>query len=74
MALLGLGGLGAWDIARYLGNRAGRSVMADDWVERKDPEYEKAEEEWAKGNYIDAIGLMDGQPRSTLSGGRRTSW
>lgn len=58
LALLGLGGLGAWDIARYLGTRAGRSVMAEDWVERRDPEYEEAEEEWARGNHLDAIGLM----------------
>lgn len=58
LALLGLGGLAAWDVARYFGNRAGRAVMADDWIERKDPEYEKAEEEWAKGNHLDAIDLM----------------
>jgi TolA-binding protein len=58
LSLLGLGGLAAWDVARYFGNRAGRAVMADDWIERKDPEYEKAEEEWAKGNHIDAIDLM----------------
>ncbi|MBN9691674.1 MAG: hypothetical protein J0M24_15655 [Verrucomicrobia bacterium] len=58
LSLLGLGGLAAWDVARYFGNRAGRAVMADDWIERKDPEYEKAEEEWAKGNHLDAIDLM----------------
>ena len=58
LATLGLGGLAAWDVARYFGNRASRAVMADDWIERKDPEYEKAEEEWAKGNHIDAIDLM----------------
>ena len=57
-AMLGLGGLGAWEVARYLGNRAGRAVMADDWVEKKDPGYEKAEEEWARGNHLDAINLM----------------
>ena len=58
LATLALGGFAAWDVARYFGNRAGRAVMADDWIERKDPEYEKAEEEWAKGNHIDAIDLM----------------
>ncbi len=58
LALLGLSGLGAWDIARYFGTRAGRSVMAEDWVERRDPQYEEAEEEWARGNHLDAIGLM----------------
>jgi len=55
---LGLGGLAAWDAAQYFGNRAGRAVMAEDWIERKDPEYEKAEEEWSKGNHLDAISLM----------------
>ncbi|MBN8246793.1 MAG: hypothetical protein J0L84_05040 [Verrucomicrobia bacterium] len=53
-----LGGLAAWDVSQYFGNRAGRAVMADDWIERKDPEYEKAEEEWSKGNHLDAIALM----------------
>ena len=55
---LALGGLAALDVAQAMGNRAGRAVMADDWVERKDPEYEKAEEEWSKGNHMDAIALM----------------
>jgi len=55
---LALGGLAAWDISQYFGNRAGRAVMAEDWIERKDPEYEKAEEEWSKGNHLDAIALM----------------
>lgn len=53
-----LGGLAAWDVSQYLGNRAGRAVMADDWIERKDPQYEKAEEEWSKGNHLDAISMM----------------
>jgi hypothetical protein len=57
-SLIGLGGLGAWDVAQHFGSQAGRAIMADDWVERKDPEYEKAEEEWAKGHHIDAITLM----------------
>lgn len=55
---LALGGLAAWDLSQYLGDRAGRAVMADDWVERKDPQYEKAEEEWSKGNHLDAISMM----------------
>lgn len=55
---LALGGLAAWDVSQYLGSRAGRAVMAEDWIERKDPEYEKAEEEWSKGNHLDAIALM----------------
>ncbi|HAB16290.1 MAG TPA: hypothetical protein PLX89_09985 [Verrucomicrobiota bacterium] len=58
LALLCLGGLVAWEISRHFGNRAGRSVMAEDWVERRDPEYDKGEEEWAKGNHLEAISLM----------------
>jgi TolA-binding protein len=58
VSLLGLGGLVAWDVARALGERASKGVTADDWVERKDPEYEKAEEVWANGQHLDAIALM----------------
>jgi tetratricopeptide (TPR) repeat protein len=41
-----------------MGERASKGVLADDWVERKDPEYEKAEEVWANGQHLDAIALM----------------
>lgn len=58
VSLLGLGGLIAWDVARAMGERASKGVLADDWVERKDPEYEKAEEVWANGQHLDAIALM----------------
>ncbi|MEN9734152.1 MAG: hypothetical protein RLZ45_2147 [Verrucomicrobiota bacterium] len=58
ISLLGLGGLIAWDVARAMGERASKSMLADDWVERKDPEYEKAEEVWANGQHLDAIALM----------------
>jgi TolA-binding protein len=58
VSLLGLGGLIAWDVARAMGERASKSILADDWVERKDPEYEKAEEVWANGQHLDAIALM----------------
>lgn len=58
VSLLGLGGLVAWDVARYVGDRSSKGMMAEDWVERKDPEYEKAEEVWANGQHLDAIALM----------------
>ena len=58
VSLLGLGGLLAWDVARAMGERASKGMMAEDWVERKDPEYEKAEEVWANGQHLDAIALM----------------
>lgn len=58
VAALGLGIMGAWDVVQLMGNRAGRSVMAEDYTERKDPDYEEAEAEWAKGNHLDAIQMM----------------
>ncbi|MFM7819156.1 MAG: tetratricopeptide repeat protein [Verrucomicrobiota bacterium] len=58
ISLLGLGGLVAWDVSRYLGGRSSKGMMAEDWLERKDPEYEKAEEVWANGQHLDAIALM----------------
>lgn len=58
LLLLGTGGLAAWDFTQYLGNRAGRSVMAEDYEEQRDPDYDAAEEVWAKGEHLEAIGLM----------------
>ena len=58
VSLLGLGGLVAWDVARAMGDRASKGMMAEDWLERKDPEYEKAEEVWANGQHLEAIALM----------------
>ena len=60
LTLFALGGLAAFDFSSYLGNRAERSMMASDFVIRKDPDYEAAEEEWTKGNHLDAINLMRG--------------
>ncbi len=58
VSVLGLGFMGAWDVVQMLGGRAGRSVMAEDYTELKDTDYELAEAEWAKGNHLDAIQLM----------------
>lgn len=55
---LALGGLFSWDLVHWLGNRAGRTVMAEDYLPPTDAAYEAAEAEWAKGRHIDAIGLM----------------
>ena len=60
LTLLALAGLVGLDVSRYLGDRSERSVMASDFVIRKDPDYEAAEEEWTKGNHLDAINLMRG--------------
>lgn len=58
ISIIGLGAMAAWDVAQMFGSRAGRSVMAEDYTEFKSPDYEKAEEEWAKGNHLDAIQLL----------------
>jgi TolA-binding protein len=58
LAILALGLLAAWDVTQFLGGRAGRSVMAEDYITPTDPDYELAEAEWAKGNHLDAINLM----------------
>lgn len=58
VSIIGLGAMAAWDVAQMFGSRAGRSVMAEDYTEFKSPDYEKAEEEWAKGNHLDAIQLL----------------
>ena len=58
VSMIGLGAMAAWDVAQMFGSRAGRSVMAEDYTEFKSPDYEKAEEEWAKGNHLDAIQLL----------------
>jgi TolA-binding protein len=56
--LLGSGLLLAYDVVSYLGDKAGRAVMAEDYLPPTDPVYEQAEEQWAKGNHMDAITLM----------------
>ena len=56
--LLALAGLAAWDFTRYLGGRTERAMMATDFLIPADPDYEAAEEEWAKGNHLDALNLM----------------
>ncbi len=56
--LILLASVGAWDFTQYLGNRAERAMTAADFVLPSDPDYEAAEEEWSKGNHLDAINLM----------------
>lgn len=56
--LILLASVGAWDFTQYLGNRAERAMTAADFVLPSDPDYEAAEEEWSKGNHLDAITLM----------------
>ncbi|MCS1407494.1 MAG: hypothetical protein M2R45_00652 [Verrucomicrobia subdivision 3 bacterium] len=51
-----LGLLAARDISQFIGNRAVGVLFNDDGVQ--DDEYEAAEAEWGKGDYLEAIRLM----------------
>jgi tetratricopeptide (TPR) repeat protein len=57
-SLAGLGALAAWDVSHYFGSRTERELTAEEFELPSDPAYEAAEEEWAKGNHLDAINLM----------------
>ena len=51
--------LAGWDITQMLAARATQTLGADGEVAPiSDPEYEAAEQEWANGNHLDAIGMM----------------
>lgn len=56
--LLVFGVLAAWDVAQYMGGRAGQAVMAENYLPPTDPDYEAAEAEWSKGNHMEALNLM----------------
>jgi tetratricopeptide (TPR) repeat protein len=58
ISLIGIGLLVANDISHYLGNRALKTLYNDDGEGTKDPEYEQAEQVWANGNHLEAIGMM----------------
>lgn len=51
--------LAGWDVTQILAARATQSLGADgEAVPISDPEYEAAEQEWANGNHLEAIGMM----------------
>ena len=56
VAFLGL--LVAHEVSQFFGNRALKVLYNDDAEGMANPDYEKAEEEWAKGNFLDAIQLL----------------
>jgi hypothetical protein len=58
ICLLGVGVLAAWEIAHWTSRRAGDVLFADDAPDARDPEYDAAEAEWAKGNHLDAVRMM----------------
>ena len=58
LSLVGLGLMAAHDVAGFFGSRALRAIYNDEGEGLANPDYEKAEEEWAKGNLLEAIQLM----------------
>ncbi len=58
LSVIGLGVLVGNDVSQFLGNRALKFLCHDEGEGFKDPEYEWAEQEWADGNYLEAVRLM----------------
>src|SRR6185312_6761135 len=58
VSVIVLGLLLAHEASQFFGNRALKVLYNDDAVGAANPGYEKAEEEWANGNFLDAIQLM----------------
>jgi TolA-binding protein len=57
-AAIGLGLLIASDVTNFMGTQAIEFLFNDAGEGQRDPDYERAEAEWAKGNFLDAIQLM----------------
>lgn len=58
LSVVGLGLLLANDLSHFFGGRAMKVLYNEEGEGIANPDYEKAEEEWAKGNFLDAIQLM----------------
>jgi TolA-binding protein len=58
VSVVGLGLLIGHDVSHYMGNRVLRSLYNDEGEGISDPEYEAAEQVWADGQYLEAIGMM----------------
>src|SRR5919108_1874233 len=57
LSVLGLGLLLAHDLSQFFGNRVLKVLYHGD-EDLANPDYEKAEQEWAKGHYLEAIQLL----------------
>ncbi len=57
-SIIGLGLLVASDVTQFMGSQAIEFLFNDSGAGERDPEYEKAEGEWAKGKFLDAIQMM----------------
>ena len=58
LLILCIGLLAAWDISQFLGHRTVKTLFNDDNQDMLDDEYENAETEWGKGNYLEAVRLL----------------
>ncbi|PYJ58266.1 MAG: hypothetical protein DME24_17010 [Verrucomicrobia bacterium] len=58
LSLVGLGLMVAHDISGLVGGRALKVIYNDEGEGMANPDYEKAEEKWANGNFLEAIQLM----------------
>jgi TolA-binding protein len=58
-SLLGLAIIGGWDVVTWFSTRSTKLLGAEvEPADTLDPEYEAAEEEWARGNHLEAINMM----------------
>src|SRR5207247_2459621 len=58
LSLVGLGLMVDHDISGLVGSRELKVIYNDEGEGMASPDYEKAEEEWANGNFLEAIQLM----------------
>jgi TolA-binding protein len=57
-SILALAILGAYDISRYLGQRAHQFIASEDGDGNQDAEYEEAERLWANGDHLGAVHVL----------------
>jgi TolA-binding protein len=57
-AIIGLGLLITHDVTQYVGGIAVDTLLDDRGEGMRDPEYERAEQAWANGKFLDAIQMM----------------
>jgi TolA-binding protein len=58
LSMIGLGLMIAHDFTQIIGSVAVDTLLDDRGEGLRDPEYEKAEQTWANGNFLDAIQMM----------------
>src|SRR5688572_8566902 len=58
VSIIGLGFMAARDVSDFMGSRALKTIYNDEGDGVKNPEYEEAEQLWANGKHLEAIGLM----------------